>query len=274
MGATLRAEDFRQIRQRPETLGFVLIAQYLLAPLMALLLAQTLSLPAGISLGLMVLAVMPSGAMSNLFAHLGDGNLALSITATLASMLTCLLVTPLLLQWLGRAALPADFQMPTGEIVDGIVRFLLLPLASGMLVRRWLPRIWVHFSKWMVRASLCVLAIIVVGSLGSGRIEVLGYGLVTPVALILFFLLQFELTRLIASRMCYPPAESYTLAIEVAFRNGNLAILLSTTMYTVDSSVAQQMGAGTLYVALFYGGASLVLSAISVVFRKRLRTRE
>jgi BASS family bile acid:Na+ symporter len=268
MGATLRPADFGEIRSRPQTLVIVLVAQYILFPLLALLFAQMFSLPKGIALGLLVLAVMPSGAMSNLITHLGLGNVALSIASTLASMLTCLLVTPLLLQWFGSSTLPADFRMPTGEVIEGILLFLLLPLAGGMLVRTRFPRIWVPFSKWMVRASVLVLATIVVGSLGSGRIEVLGYGLVTPIVLILFCVLQFELTSQATSRMRYRRAESYTLAIEVAFRNGNLAILLSVTMSQVDSPSAQEMGAGTLYVALFYGGASLILAMMSVAFRR------
>jgi BASS family bile acid:Na+ symporter len=269
MGATLRPADFREIRSRPQTLVIVLVAQYLLFPLMALLFAQVFSLPNGIALGLLVLAVMPSGAMSNLITHLGLGNVALSIASTLASMLTCLLVTPLLLQWFGSSTLPADFRMPTGEVIDGILLFLLLPLGGGMLVRKRFPRIWVPFSRWMVRASVLVLATIVVGSLGTGRIEILGYGLMTPIVLIVFCIVQFELTRQFTAQMRYPPSESYTLAIEVAFRNGNLAILLSTTMYYVDSPSAHEMGAGTLYVALFYGGASLILALMSIVYRRR-----
>lgn len=268
MGATLRPEDFRQIGSRPHTLGLVLLGQYCCAPLIALLFARLFGLPAGIALGLFILSVMPSGAMSNLFAYLGLGNVALSITATLASMLTCLMLTPLMLQWIGSSTLPADFRMPTGDVVKGILFYLLLPLTAGMYVRMRFPRLWESFSKWMVRASLVVLVMIVAGSLGSGRIEVLGYGRVTPIALILFFLVQFELTRQFTTRIAYSPAESYTLSIEVAFRNGNLAILLSATMSQVDSPLASEMGAGTLYVALFYGGASLVLSAMSVIYRR------
>jgi BASS family bile acid:Na+ symporter len=273
MGATLRVGDFREISSRPNALTIVLVAQYLVFPIVAVAIARLLSLPAGIALGLLVLAIMPSGALSNLFTFLGQGNLALSITSTLASMLTCLLVTPLLLQWLGSAALPADFRMPTQDVVNDIVMFLLLPLAGGMIVRRFSNRWHVQFSQWMVRSSMLVLALIVVGSLGTDRIEVLGYGLLTPAVLVLFCMIQFLVIRGLTIRLRYPSAESYTLAIEVSIRNGNLAILLSSTLYHVDSPSAQAMGAGTLYVALFYGAASLILAFVSITLRRRRAAR-
>ena len=136
MGATLQVSDFRQIGSRPHSLVIVLIAQYLLFPICAVLLARLLALPPGVALGLLVLTVMPSGALSNLFTYLGKGNVALSIASTLASMLTCLLVTPLVLAWLGSATLPGGFRVPTRDVVEGIVYFLLLPLIAGMIVRR------------------------------------------------------------------------------------------------------------------------------------------
>jgi hypothetical protein len=39
-------------------------------------------------------------------------------------------------------------------------------------------------------------------------------------------------------------------------------------MYRVDSPSAHEMGSGTLYVALFYGAASLVLAFITVFLRR------
>lgn len=273
MGATLRVADFGEISLRPHALVIVLTAQYLVFPLLAAALAHCLSLPAGIALGLLILATMPSGALSNLFAYLGRGNLALSVTCTLASMLACLLLTPLLLEWLGSTSAAKDFRMPTREVIKGIVLYLLIPLLGGMIVRRFSATRHVQFSQWMVRGSMFVLALIVVGSLGTDRIDIWGYGLVTPAVLILFCVVQFALIRRLTIGLRYPSAESYTLAIEVSIRNGNLAILLSSTMYRVDSPSAHEMGSGTLYVALFYGAASLVFAFMTVVLRRRRAAR-
>ena len=82
-------------------------------------------------------------------------------------------------------------------------------------------------------------------------------------------IVQFVVVRLITSRLRYSSADSYTLAVEVAIRNGNLAILLSSTLYAIDSPSAHEIGAGTLYVALFYGGASLFLSLLTIATRRR-----
>lgn len=279
MGATLELYDFRQIARHYRAIAFVLAAQFVLGPLAAVAAGWWLPLPAGVVLGVMLLAVMPSGAMSNIFAHLGHGNLPLSITATVASTITCLIFTPLLLGLIAEAAVPEDFEMPTGRIVRDVALFLLVPMLVGMVVRHRKPQIALPFARWTVRSSLAVLAVIVVGSLGSGRIDVWSYGWQVPVILVGFVFVQFGAARLLTMVLRYSASDSYTLAIEVALRNGNLAILLGSTLFAgagapVLGAGAPDLGAGALYVALFYGGASLVMAMLAVMaerFWKRRR---
>ncbi|WP_164101787.1 bile acid:sodium symporter family protein [Candidatus Laterigemmans baculatus] len=279
MGATLELDDFRQIARHYRAIGLVLVAQFLLGPLAAVAAGAWLPLPEGVVLGVILLAVMPSGAMSNIFAHLGNGNLPLSITATVASTLTCLVFTPLLLGVIVEAAIPAGFQMPTGRIVRDVALFLLLPLLGGMWVRRRSPRSSLRFARWTVRSSLAVLAVIVVGSLGSGRIDVWSYGWTVPVILVGFVFVQFVAARLLTLAFRYSARDSYTLAIEVALRNGNLAILLSSTLFAgamagASAEKAEDLGAGALYVALFYGGASLGMAILAVMVERYWERRQ
>ena len=53
-------------------------------------------------------------------------------------------------------------------------------------------------------------------------------------------------------------------------RNGNLAILLTATMFPVAAASDDDLSAGALYVALFYGGASLIFALITVGIRHAL----
>jgi len=55
--------------------------------------SSLLRLPAGVAFGLLLIAAMPGGLFSNLLTHLGSGNVALSITATVVSTLLCLKTT-------------------------------------------------------------------------------------------------------------------------------------------------------------------------------------
>lgn len=267
MGATLRVEDFLAIRERRLAIAFVLVAQFVLCPLAAVFAGRWLPLPAGVALGILLLSTMPSGSLSNVFTYLGRGNVPLSITATVASTVTCLICTPLVLDLLGSAALPDGFRMPTLRIMRDVTLYLLLPVAGGMFVRGRFPTSAASFSKWTIRASMVVLATIVVGSLTSGRIDVWAYGWLVPLVLILFVCVQFALAGACTLVLRYSLTDAYTVAIEVALRNGNLAILLSSTMFPVAAGADDALSAGALYVALFYGGASLIFALVTVGIR-------
>lgn len=268
MGATLRWRDFLAIRERLRAIALVVVAQFLLCPLAAALLDYTLALPAGVALGILLLSAMPSGSLSNVFTHLGQGNLPLSITATIASTLTCLLCTPLVLDLLAGAALPEGFRMPTWRIIRDVSLYLLIPVSVGIYLHRRFPAAAPAFARWTVRASLVVLAVIVVGSLTSGRIDVWDYGLLVPVLLVVFVVLQFVLAAAVALAIRYPLVDAYTVGIEVALRNGNLAILLSSTLFAATAPGEAELSAGALYVALFYGGASLVVALLLVAAQR------
>lgn len=269
MGATLHARDFKEIVRYRQAILFVLGLQFLIGPFVAAAAGWWLPLPGGVALGILLLAVMPSGSLSNVFTHLGHGNLPLSITATVASTLTCLLCTPLLLDFWGERSLPDTFQLPVFAIVRDVVLYLLLPMLAGMAVRRRFPSLALPFARWAVRASMVVLAIIAIGSVTSGRIDIGFYGWLVPVVLVVFVIVQFIVARGTAWGLGYSAIDSYTLAVEAALRNGNLAILLSSTMFPTASAADQRLGSGALYVALFYGGASLVIALLAVTLERR-----
>jgi len=267
MGATLVGTDFIGIIANRKSIILVLLLQYAAAPLFATLMVRLLPLPPGIAFGLVLLAVMPSGALSNLFTHLGGGNMPLSITATIASTMLCLISTPWLLDWLAGSAIDGGIEMPVFAIVQDVMLYLLLPMLGGMLVRKYFEFQAIKFSNWMVRLSMAVLAVIVFGSLQSGRIAVWEHGWMVPALLVGCAFGQFAMTDLVTRLMGINSRDGYTLAIEVSIRNGNLAILLSGTLFASASPSQAPISAGALYVALFYGGAALVLAILGVWVR-------
>jgi len=264
MGATLRGSDFSGILNNRRSIVVVLLLQFAIAPLIAAAMANYLPLPPGIAFGIVLLAVMPSGALSNLFTHLGGGNMALSITATIASTILCLIATPWLLKLLAGWAIEGGINMPVSSVVQDVSLYLLIPMLIGMYVRKRFENHATQFSNWMIRLSIVVLLIIVFGSLKSGRIQVWEHGWSVPLLLVGCAIGQYGTTQLITRLIGLKPGDCYTLAIEVSIRNGNLAILLSGTLFANATANEAPISAGSLYVALFYGGAALVLAILGV----------
>ena len=271
MGATLGWSDFRNIIRRPFGIGFVLIAQFVLFPLVAFAVGKLLMLPPGIAVGLLLVVTMPSGSMSNILTHFGHGNLPLSITSTTASTMACLVITPVVLQLLAASHLPPDFHMPVARILMDIFFCMLIPLAIGMIIGNYARTYRQPFAKWMIRASLVALGCLVVGSLTSGRIDLRHYGWGIPGMLIAFTIIQIWLSRRIGRLARFNDCDAFTIAVEVSVRNCNLAILLKATLFPAGLSSLNSIGDGVLFVALFSGGAQLVIAAAPVLQRRRAR---
>ena len=273
MGATLQIGDFRKLARAPHGIALSLAAQWLLSPLLALALARLMGLPSGIAVGMLIVAAMPSGALSNVFTHLAGGNRALSIATTAVATLACLIATPLILKSLAASELPADFQMPAGRIVFEIGGCLLLPLLAGMGVQRISSSFSVGFSKACLRGSLVVLAMIVIGALGSGRLKILSFGWPTPLALLMFAWISYRLVLLVSRALKLPPADAAAASLTVLLRNCNLAVLLKASLFPATGA-SDALAQGVLFSALFYGGASLVLALVAMPLLRRAARKE
>lgn len=267
MGATLTLAQFHAIVRRPQPVALVLVLQYVVFPVVAAAVARLANLPPGVALGLVLMNAVPSGSFTNVMTYLGHGHVTLSIVMTCASTAVSFAATPLVIDWLTAAELPADFHIPLDKTLYPVVMFLLLPLAAGMLIARFWHKGRHAFAKWAVRASLVPLAMIIIGSLGSGRIDVTEYGWRLPILIIVFIYATLILTRRLALLIGYNWADAFTMGIEVALRNGNLAIALVASLFPATQK-DDPVGRGVFFVTLFSAGAALVLCMISVGWRR------
>ncbi len=113
---------------------------------------------------------------------------------------------------------------------------------------------------------MVALACVVVGAIGGGRIDVLHYGWRIPALVTGFIVMSILLTNSLCKAVGYPSQEGFTLAIEVAMRNGNLGVALCIPLFGALSpeNVLHQ---GALYTCLFGGGAMLVVGMVAVARR-------
>ena len=273
MGATLTRTEFRAILRRPQTIAGVMVVQYVVLPALATVVAYLTGVSPGIALGMVLINSVPSGAFTNVFTYLGHGNVTLSIVMTCASTAICFVTTPLAIDWFSAAELPNDFHIPFSTTVFPVVAFLLVPMIVGMWIARYFPRRKHQIAKWAVRASLVPLAVIVVGSLGSGRIDLTEYGWRVPIDLGAFVYATVVLTRRIAMLIGYNWSDAFTIGIEVSVRNGNLAIALVASLFPATSH-NDAIGREVFFVTLFSAGAMIVWGLLSAVLRRILLANE
>jgi BASS family bile acid:Na+ symporter len=270
MGAVLAPRDFVPVVRAPRALAVGLGVQLVAAPLLATLLGSALPVPAGIAAGLVLVAAVPGGTMSNVVTYLGRGNIALSISLTAVTTVGSLATTPALLRLLIGSHLPPSFEMPTGRIAFEIGVTLLLPLLAGMLFGIRVPEWRAGFSRWCIRISIGVILLLAVGAGGSGRLDPRAYG-VAGLAAVALACLAFQLAAYAACWLArLGPRDRLALAIEVTIRNTNLAILVKASLFPATRGL-DPIGDGMFFVALLYGGVALLAATPPVALGRRRR---
>jgi BASS family bile acid:Na+ symporter len=135
------------IRQR-RLLAKALLANFVVLPIIALLLSRLVNMPTGIAIGFLLAAVTPGAPFSTKLAGIGNADIpfAVGIMFVLAVMAT--FTTPLVASLL----LPAEatVQFDSLQVVLTLVKFQLIPLLVGLAVHHW----WNSVARRLERPSI------------------------------------------------------------------------------------------------------------------------
>lgn len=268
MGATLTINDFKDVLREPRAVTLGTAVQLLLVPLVAYLFIQATGVMGGVAVGIALVAAIPGGTTSNIFTYFAKGSIPLSISITGITTLACLLSTPLILGLLITEYLPADFAMPTVQIVTDIALTLLLPLAVGMFILRALPNQAETISKWSIRASLIGILLIVIGSSSAGRLNIDAFGTDNVLLVCIFIVVLWVASWAIARVLKLAKPDCTAIEMEVVVRNVNLGVLIKASMFPAVAGSADQIGDTVLFAILLYGAAQMLLAA-ALIFQRR-----
>lgn len=267
MGATLTVNDFADVLREPKAVSIGVLIQLLMVPLVALFAINVFGLIGGVAVGVALVAAIPGGTVSNIFTYFAKGNVPLSISITALTTLACLVTTPLVLALLIDAYLPSDFVMPTARIMSDIAYTLLLPLVLGMMLLRFVSAHAGWISKWSIRISLLGIALIVIGSISAGRLDLAAFGFNNIAAVIGFLILIALVSALIARLMRLGSSDRTAIEMEVVVRNVNLAVLIKASMF--PASEVGGIGDTVLFAILLYGVLQMLSAAIIIFWRRR-----
>jgi len=271
MGALLTPADFVLEVKKPTGLIVGLSFQWILVPLAAVVVGVLMPVPMGIAAGLILVAAVPGGTLSNILTLFGRGNIALSISLTSITTVAALVTTPLLLQLLISQHLPADFSMPTGRLSRDIFITLIIPLMIGMGIRHvGSVRFVEGFAHWVIRLSLAMILVMAFGAGGSGRLDPNAYGVIGIVALFVFCV-TIQGSALLACRVAGMKAAGIlAIVVEVGFRNLSLAVAVKAIVFPAQAGVLDPIGDAVLFTVLLYGGVSMFMSVVPVIINRRI----
>lgn len=259
MGLTLTLRDFRNVLVYPRAMLVGSLAQMVILPLLAFVLASVLRLPPLLAVGLVVIAACPGGAMSNVLTFLARGNVALSIIVTvIASFVTILtlpLFTNLALNLLTVQDMAAPMTLPFWESASKLFIVVLLPVIVGMMVRARRPGLAVRGERLVSLFGVLVLAFLVLMIVWETRSEVTTLvGSAGPASLALNITgIALGFATALVPGICH--RDAMTLAIELGIKNGTIGLMMTLTLI---GSYPMAMPSAVYGVMMFALGAVLV----------------
>ncbi|EHJ48351.1 Bile acid:sodium symporter [Solidesulfovibrio carbinoliphilus subsp. oakridgensis] len=228
MGLSLTFEDFAALFPKWRLVGLGVLLQFTIMPGVAWLLTVALGLPPETALGVILVGACPGGTASNVITYLAGGNLALSVTLTLATTLLAPLATPALVALLGGRTLAVDF----GAMVGSVFWIVAFPVVDGLLLRRLLRRRLEPLLAVFPSVSILVIALVIACVVGLNRDTVLAFPGLVMLAVVLHngcgFALGYAGARLFAASR----ADCIAIAVEVGMQNSGLGVALAKTYFT------------------------------------------
>ena len=247
VGMELTIADFRRVMVYPRAVTVATLGQLLLLPCVIGLLVWVLDPRPDIAAGMLLVAVCPSGSLSNVYTYLARANVALSVTLTAVSSLLALASMPLLTA--AGFALFLDrhdaLNVPLARMLLQLLLLLVLPVAVGMSLRHWRMVFVQRHGQALRRLSMGALTALVVSIIYNQR-QLLGEDLSEVAsAALLFSLCAIALAWIIGALAGLKHEDCFTLMLEFTVRNlaitaaigitvlGNVEFLLFAAIFLV-----------------------------------------
>lgn len=233
MGLTLRVQDFALIAKRPLPVLIGVVAQFVIMPVLALLITWVFNLPPELAAGVILVGCAPGGTTSNVVTYLARGDVALSVSMTTVSTLLAPILTPLLTLWLAGQYLPVS----AGSMAWSTVQMVLIPVVLGLAITFFLPKFAQAILPLLPWISVIAIALIVANIVRGARDQIVEAGLLVLAAVALHNLLGYALGYFTGKATRQTESASRTIAVEVGMQNSALAATLASTYMTPMASL-------------------------------------
>ncbi|ONI06810.1 hypothetical protein PRUPE_5G082600 [Prunus persica] len=262
VGVNSSEKDFLEAFKRPTAILAGYIGQFLVKPLLGyifgIISVSIFGLPTPVGAGIMLVSCVSGAQLSNYATFLTDPPMApLSIVMTSLSTATAVIITPLLSLLLIGKRLPVDVK----GMVSSILQIVVTPVAAGLLLNRFFPRICDAIRPFLPPLSVLVTACCVGAPLAINIESVTSpFGLTILLLIIAFhftaFVAGYFLTGMVFHKTPDVKALQRTLSYETGMQSSLLALALANRFFQ-DPLVGVPPAISTVIMSLM--GFSLVM---------------
>ena len=236
LGIVLQPEEARDAMRKPSRIALGVATQFSVMPLLGFA-AASLAVAQGVSpmlaLGFIIVGCAPGAMASNVITYLAGGAVAFSIAMTMLATTLSPLLTPLLVELLGKAFM----DIPFWPMMQTILLTVALPLALGMLLRRYLGE-WKAYAE-KVAPGIAALAIIIICSyaVAANAERIADTPWIVVALVILLNALGYALGWLAGKLFGFDLSHRITLSIEIGMQNAGLGVALALKHFEPETAL-------------------------------------
>eukprot|EP00262_Sarcandra_glabra_P005317 TRINITY_DN16757_c0_g2_i1.p1 TRINITY_DN16757_c0_g2~~TRINITY_DN16757_c0_g2_i1.p1 ORF type:complete len:415 (-),score=28.34 TRINITY_DN16757_c0_g2_i1:456-1700(-) len=270
IGIRLSVDDFALAFQRPLPLSVGFMAQYMLKPVLGLLIARAFGAPPMFYAGFILTCCVAGAQLSSYASFLSKGDVALSILLTSSTTILSVIVTPLLTGLLIGSVVPVD----AVAMSKSILQVVLLPITLGLVLNTYAKSIVNVIQPVMPFVAMICTSLCIGSPLAINRSQILsaeGFQLLFPV--LAFHIVAFTVGYWVSKIPILRQEEGVcrTISLCTGMQSSTLAGLLATQFLGSSHAVPAAcsvvvMAIMGLSLASFWGNGSRISDLISLLF--------
>ncbi len=166
-------------------MGRALLANFVIIPILGILIAQFFDLPSAIRTGFLLLAMAPGGLLALQFARISEGNRVFAVALLFVFCLLAILITPALVHLFFRGE--GAGHMPFASMILLLLLLIVLPALAGRALQMLIPRHAPKLGLWLGRLSIVIflIAAVMAGRYKSPAIKLMGTNGITAIVLLI-----------------------------------------------------------------------------------------
>ena len=227
----IRLSDFARIIKNPKAPLVGLCSEYLLLPILTLILIAIFKPAPSIALGMVLISTCPGGSVSNFMVHMSKGNAALSVMLTSITTLGAIVITPIAFAfWSAQVesteALRSTISVEARDMFSTIVQLVFIPVSIGMFVNHRFPKLTAKIERPVSLLSILIFLGFVVFAIAGNFENIKNYLYLVFLVVLVHNGLSLAMGYGFARMWRLSKRDSRAVSIETGIQNTGLGLIL------------------------------------------------
>ena len=236
-------ENFIELFKNPKPTLTGIFSQFVLLPLFTFILVWLFNPLPGLALGMILVAACPGGNLSNFFSSIGKGNVALSISLTVAASFLAVILTPLNFEFWGgmlsnTTPLLKKVNINFLEMMRLVFTTIALPLVLGFVFKTKFPSLTSKIIKPIKYISFVILMGIIVLAFASNYELFLEYYHLIIALVLIHNALALAIGYYFSRIMKVSAQDTRSITIETGIQNSGLGLLIIFSVFNGQGGMA------------------------------------